>query len=114
MERYKPTDEQRAGWASWVAEKPDGVRGVVADFPPWGLFRLKTTGQYVYVVAFDEIESVTPAPGIMVVRLQVAVTSEYNVCSRDRVVFGIVPGDLEAVTHPPNPMACGNPVMWRN
>ncbi len=45
--RYEPSDEQRASWAEWLAERPLEVRKLAKRFPPWKLYRLDPPGQRV-------------------------------------------------------------------
>lgn len=50
----QPSEENKAAWASWVSTRPDSVKAPCERFNPWGLYRLKTTGQIVSVVSFSE------------------------------------------------------------
>lgn len=54
MKWYEPTEEQRAAWQAWVAERPESVRAIAERFTPWTLYRLTTTGQRCSVLAFSE------------------------------------------------------------
>lgn len=83
-----PSDKKRNEWRAWVAERPENVRVVAEKFPPWELFRLKTTDQRVVVGGFDEHDDGS-------VTLQVAVSSRFNFVVFERMVFGINPDDLE-------------------
>ena len=85
----EPTEEQRAGWAEWVAERPEAVRLVAEKFNPWALYRLKTSNHRVTLVSFDEPKDGSP------VTLRVNVTGEFNRVAFERCVFGIKPEDLE-------------------
>ena len=84
----KPTSEQKAGWSQWVAERPDNVRKIAERFDPWTLYRLKDTDKRVTLHSFGE----QPDGGVT---LTVNITSEFNLISFDRQVFGIDPDDLE-------------------
>ena len=89
MARFaQPTSEQEAGWAAWVAERPDNVRAIAERFEPWSLYRMKSTGQRCTVYSFGEQEDGK-------VTLTVNVTGDFNVVIFDRQVFGIDPEDLE-------------------
>jgi hypothetical protein len=95
---YEPTDEVRATWAAWVAERPPVVRIVAEKFPPWALWRMdhidqdgKPTGlfQRVFVMSFGE----TGDPK-QPVTLTVAVDGRFNAVAFERNVFGIAPERL--------------------
>jgi len=54
VKRYIPTEEEARVWRAWVDELPDYVAEVARRFPPWELFRLKTSGDRVYPVSYGE------------------------------------------------------------
>ena len=86
MKTHDLTAEQKADHEAWVKERPPSVRALAERFQPNELYKLKTTGQRVAIVAFSEDGT-----------LRVAVLPEYNPL---RVfvghnVFGIKPADLE-------------------
>lgn len=83
---YEPTPEQIAQWNEWVAERPPAIREVAAKFPPWGLYRLKSSGHRVTVYSFQNSDPVT---------MTVLVLAEYNLVDFERGVFGIPSDDLE-------------------
>jgi hypothetical protein len=84
-EFYQFTEEQKAGLAAWLAERPPQVRALAERFPPNQLFRLKTTGQIVSTLAFAEDGT-----------LRVLLDQKYNPAAIwSREVFGINPDDLE-------------------
>ena len=83
-EWMRPTAEQRAQWAAWVASRPEPVRTIAGKLNPWELYRLKDTGQRVTLQAFSEDGTV-----------RVQVSGQYNLIVYGRDVFGIHPSDLE-------------------
>jgi hypothetical protein len=88
---FEPTPEQEAGLAEWLETRSDRVRAVAKRFPPWELFRIKSTGQIVHVLAFgsDDDKPIT---------LRVNVPKSLNnlyLCDEDYQVFGLEPDDLE-------------------
>lgn len=101
MDRFiQPTDEQRQLWAAFVKSRPANVRSVVERFFPWQLYRLKPTGQIVYIVSFDEHEDGN-------VTLRVAVTGQFNCVVFNCGVFDINLDDLEICDAPlPNVVTC--------
>lgn len=90
MNFEEPTDENRDDWQTWVAERPDSVRGLIErrGFEPWKLYRMKSTGHRVSIAAFDEEEDGT-------ITMRVNVTGKFNFVHFERCVFGINPEDLE-------------------
>lgn len=82
------TEELRAEWAAWVAERPDNVRAVAEHFFPWKLYRMKSTGQRVTLLSFGEHDD-----GSVSVRVNVG--GRFNFVAFERQVFGIDPNDLE-------------------
>ena len=89
MKYVQPTAEQLAAWRAYVADLPEAVRTVAEHYDPWTLYRLKSTNQRVFLLAFfdpDDHGKVT---------CRVAVTGEFNLVTHERAVFGIDPDDLE-------------------
>lgn len=117
MRHTQPTSAQVQGWKEWVAERPPAVRVVAERFDPWTLYRLKTTGQRVYILSFSDPSLITcnwcggnggPVPPggdpcnncggsgkIEKVTCRVGVSGEFNLITYERDVFGINPDDLE-------------------
>lgn len=89
MRFIQPSVKNEKAWKKWVADRPESIRSVCARFDPWTLYRLKTTGQRVYILAFSE----PGADGKVTCR--VGVSAEFNLLSFERDVFGIDPDDLE-------------------
>ena len=75
--------EQRS-YARWCKKRPPVVRELAERFPPWELFRMKSTGHRCTVAAIAENGTV-----------RVDITGEFNQTLFDRSVFGVDPGDLE-------------------
>jgi hypothetical protein len=91
MRYTQPTEEHLIAWDTWLAERPEALRVCVAKYKldPWTLYRLKPTGQRVFIVALYE-------PGEDgKVTLRVGVSGEFNLLTFERDVFGIDPADLE-------------------
>ena len=89
---FEPTTKQQASWEAWVSERPESVRAIAARFPPWELYRLKSTGQRVSVVSIFE-------NGTLKVHVNGAINYDFvyfthpEVCDFD--VFGVDPRSLE-------------------
>ncbi len=75
--------ELAESWQEWVDSRPPVVKALCEKYPPNILFRLKDTGQRVYVISYQESGTV-----------RVAITGEYNLINFSREVFGINPADL--------------------
>lgn len=88
MNFYEPTDDQRAMWDAWVAERPDAVRTVAERVKPWALYRMRSTGQRVTLCSLGEHDDGS-------VTVTVDVSGEFNLIVFGRRVFGISPDDLE-------------------
>jgi hypothetical protein len=71
-------------WSAWVATRPPVIQQMCAKYPPNLLYRLKTTGDRVTLVAYSENETVW-----------VFVSGEFNLVTFERQVFGISVTDLE-------------------
>jgi hypothetical protein len=84
----QPSPEQEREWKEWVAGRPEAVRAVAERFEPWTLYRMKSTGQRVFVMGFFDADSAGK------VLLSVGVTGEFNLVAFERKVFGIDPDDL--------------------
>lgn len=75
-------------YEKWLAILPINEREVISKYPPWKLYRLKSTDQRVIIISVgttDEGE----------VKFRVSITGQYNTILFDREVFGIDPKDLE-------------------
>lgn len=89
MRYVQPTAMNEREWKKWVAERPESIRKVCERFDPWTLYRLKPTGQRVYILSFSE----PGADGKVLCRI--GVSAEFNLLTFERDVFGIDPDDLE-------------------
>lgn len=88
VEPYDPTPEELAEWEQWLNERPTRVAEVARRLLPWKLFRMKSTGQRVLVMQYDE-----EVDGSCTVT--VLVHHYLNPCGVPRSVFGVDPDDLE-------------------
>lgn len=88
-------DAQKRIMAEWLADRPAHIQEMVRKWPPDELFRLKTTGQYVYVRSYGE-------DGTVLINIE----AEHNrhivknpefafLYGYPRQVFDIDPNDLE-------------------
>jgi len=77
-------EEQKKEWNEWVTSRPEVIQDLCRRFPPYNLYRLKTTGSRVTLYSYSEDGTIT-----------VNITGEYNALMFDRQVFGIKPEDLE-------------------
>lgn len=104
------TDEQRAGWDEWVASRPERVRTLIEQLPPWQYWKIKDTGHKCSILSYDE--PVDPAAPVTVkvyvapdqVRPQLA--AMFPDTARDGyAVFGLGPETLEPWVEPEPPAA---------
>ncbi len=86
-----PSENELVRWADFLNSSPDNVRVVAERFPPWHLYRMRSTGHRVQIYSFDEMGQ---SRGVT---LTVVVLREFNpqMGGPDRRVFGIEPDDLE-------------------
>lgn len=96
MRFAQPTPEQEDLWRRWTADRPPVIREVIerCKLDPWTLYRLKTTGQRVFVVGLSEPE-LTTNQEVKKVTCRVGVSGEFNLVTFERQVFGVDPDDLE-------------------
>lgn len=87
MRYRKPTPEQVEAFKEWLATLPPKVKEIAEKFDVWTLYRMKSTGQRVFIQSFDETDD-----GVTLV---VGVSGEFNLVTHERAVFGIDPDDLE-------------------
>lgn len=88
MRFTQPTPELEREWQTWIAERPENMRDAIARFDPWTLYRMKSTGQRVFVLGFFEPDEDGK------VRCRVGVSAEFNFVVHERAVFGIDVDDL--------------------
>lgn len=84
-------------WQDWLESRPPEIRAVAEKYPPYLLFKLKSTGRRVTVESYGEKEGGG-------VSLTVLVTGEFNQVIIDTSVFGIDPDDLEECDLPEGPV----------
>jgi hypothetical protein len=102
MSRHtEPTDEQRRLWQEWLNDRPPHVKAVAEKFDPWTLYKMTSTGQRVFVVAFDEQDDDK-------VTVTVGVSGQFNFVTHERNVFGIDPNDLTECDLPSEQELTGN------
>lgn len=88
MRWTEPTEENVKAYREWVAERPPQVKAIAERFDPWTLYWLKSPGQRVTVLGFDEMND-----GRVCVRVNVS--GRFNALAFERQVFGVDPDDLE-------------------
>ena len=71
-------------WSEWIDSRPKIIQDICKKLPPNRLYRMKSTGQRVYIYSYSEDGTVT-----------VDITGQYNFITFDRQVFGIDPDNLE-------------------
>lgn len=91
----EPADEQLHEWELWLAALPENVRLVAERLPPWKLYWLKSPGQRVRIISYDE-----PLEEGDAVTVSVSVGGDVNALVIERNVFGINPDDLEPCDPP--------------
>lgn len=72
------------GWDKWVATCPPIVQELCRKYPPDRLYRMKSTGQRVTLLAYSEDGTV-----------RVDIRGDFNALAFDRSVFGVSANDLE-------------------
>lgn len=71
-------------WHDWVATRPQVIQDMATKLPHNLLYRIKSTGQRVCIVSYNEGGTV-----------RVVVSGKYNLVPFETSVFGIYPEDLE-------------------
>ena len=82
------TAKEKKEWNGKVKKQPKHVRDIASKLDPWKLYRLKSTGDRVIVLGFNEGEE----NGVTV---RVEINAKYNLVPFERNVFGIDPNDIE-------------------
>jgi hypothetical protein len=80
----KIAEINQAGLNEWLQDRPDCIINMVKQYPPDVLYRMKSTGQRVTIVAYAENGTV-----------RVLVSGDFNAIILDREVFGVSLEDLE-------------------
>lgn len=83
-----PSDEQRAAYVEWLAQRPDHIRWIARNFDPWTMYRLKATGQRVQLLGFDEMQDGRVTLRIYAERAELPGITGVQ-------VFGINPDEIE-------------------
>ena len=79
----------QSGLNEWLQGRPDCIIDMVKRYPPNVLYRMKSTGQRVTIIAYAEDGTV-----------RVLVSGDYNAIIFDREVFGVNIEDLEECNLP--------------
>jgi hypothetical protein len=96
------TPKEQAEWDEWLAERPPEIRAVAERLNPWTLYRLKTTGQFVTVLSYQEGNHGDGDPMFHNVTLNIEVNARWNWAAfPGRRVFGVNPDDLEEIDEMP-------------
>jgi hypothetical protein len=82
------TAKEKKEWNDKVKAHPKHVRDVASKLDPWKLYRLRSTGQRVIIIGFNESENKE-------ITVRVWVNAKYNTSPFERNVFGIDPNDIE-------------------
>lgn len=82
----EPTPEALASWDQWLDERKHlpALHAAATGWPPWNLYRMKSTQHRVTLYSYSEDGTVT-----------VNVLGKYNFVTFERRVFGIPADDLE-------------------
>lgn len=82
----EPTEELQSMFEEWIAgeDMTDEIKAIARKYPPWNLYRLKTTDQKVRTISFSDNGTV-----------RVLVSNKYNFDPTNTEVYGIDPNDLE-------------------
>lgn len=81
--------QQVHDWETWFRGRPGMIQSLAQRFPPYNLYRLKSTGQRCTIYSYNEGGTLT-----------VAVTGQWNQVMFDRHVFGVAPENLEEAELP--------------
>ena len=82
------TAQEKKDWNGKVKKQPKNVRDVASKLSPWILYRLKSTGDRVIILGFNEGENKE-------ITVRVEINAKYNLVPFERNVFGIDPNDIE-------------------
>ena len=81
---FEPPQEQVDSFNAWADSLPEPAHANAKKFPPWELFRMKSTGQRVTLNGCNDNGTIS-----------VTVSGKYNAVLAERIVFGVDPADLE-------------------
>lgn len=77
---------------AWYEQRPPAIKAMIDKAPPSNLYKLKTTGQLVFICSYEESEPGDPSETVCV-----SVTRDFNLIVMERNVFGINLSDLEII-----------------
>lgn len=77
------TEDKSSVFDQWLKDKPDCIKDLARRFPPYLLYRMKSSGHRVTIYGYHEDGS-----------LSVSITGTYNRVIFNRHVFGVLPADL--------------------
>lgn len=86
------TEQMESSYEKWILKELDGkakIADIARKYPPWKLFRMKSTGHRVAPYAFNNDGTIT-----------IFVSGLYNFVMFERTVFGVNPDDLEECSLP--------------
>jgi hypothetical protein len=93
----EPDEEYMREYEKMFEILPTNQQEVIKKFPPWKLYRLKSTNQRVEILTIGTDKDNT-------VKFRVDISGKYNMILFDRQVFGIDPDDLEECDLPDEPV----------
>ncbi len=109
---HDPTPDELAEWEAWVSTRPADIRAVAERWNPWTLYRLKSTGQFVTILSYQEGNHGEGDPMFHDVTLNINVDARWNWAAfPGRNVFGVKPDDLEEFDEMPPEMDFG-PIIY--
>ena len=92
----EPTPENLEEHSKWLEELPPNEREIMEKYPPWKLYRMKSTGQRVTILSVGTFDD-----GI---KFRVNISGKYNAILFERQVFGVDYEDLEECDLPTEPV----------
>lgn len=92
---YEPDETIMRGYNNLLEELSVNEREIMEKYPPWKLYRLKSSGHMVEIIAIGTYEDG--------VKFRVDISGKYNCVMFERQVFGIDPNDLEECDLPDGP-----------
>ena len=88
----KTQEEIAAEFEEWVITRPEHVRKMLREYPPYKLYTLKSTNHIIQLFSYDEDKNTG------MISFTVLVLHRYNLdLNFERRVFGIEAEDLEMV-----------------
>ena len=91
-----PTQEMLAAWEEWLNTRPPSIQNLARRFPPWKVYRLRTTGQDILEIkAYSEPDHENPNGTIRAVCLMPGLPA---IPPFLREVFGLDPDDIKELS----------------